>query len=85
MYPHLCRIAASQALPSAGVQGVWYCSQADFFFFLSLAYGFAFGKIKRQPRRALQWQFLEHPRVLLGLFLHGGLLPAESQTSFVQQ
>lgn len=28
---HLCGMAASQALPSAGVRGVWYRSPADFF------------------------------------------------------
>lgn len=42
--PHLCGMAAS-----AGVQGVWYCSPADF---LILAYGFAFGNIKHQLRNA---------------------------------
>lgn len=47
--PHLCGMAASRALPSAGVRGVWYRSPADF---LSLAYGFAFGIIKHQLRNA---------------------------------
>lgn len=47
--PHLCGMAASQAPPSAGVQGVWYCSAADF---LSLAYRFAFRNIKHQLRNA---------------------------------
>lgn len=49
MNPHLCGMAASRALPSAGTQGVRYRSPAEF---LSLAYGFAFGNIKHPLRNA---------------------------------